>query len=156
GVTRGTYTAIVERTDASIVELNLADGSEAPLTASEPDYGVADDIVPYPGGTLRHVVQRDAAGMPTGQAVVRVGDDGAATVISDVSGTDAILQTCVSPSGQYAAVVVAPDLPTNPYDDLLLPLPTTLHTRMIDLRSGEQLVVLNGFDISWCRLAPQP
>ncbi len=156
GISRGTYTAIVERTDASVVELNLTDGSEAPLPASEPDYGDATNIEPFPGGTLRHVVQRDAGGMPTGQAVVKVDEKGAATLITEVSGTDAIIQACVSPSGQYAAVTVAPDLPGNAYDDLLLPLPTTLHTRLIALDSDQKLPILSGFDISWCRLAPQP
>lgn len=156
GISRGTYTAVVERTDASILELNLADGSERPLPASEPDYGDAANIEPFPGGTLRHVVQRDESGMPTGQAVVKVDAEGAATLITEVSGTDSILQVCVSPSGQYAAVAVAPDLPNNPYDDLLLPLPSTLHTRLIDLTSDTKLPVLSGFDISWCRLAPQP
>ncbi|BDZ40099.1 Ig-like domain-containing protein [Microbacterium suwonense] len=156
GISRGTYTAIVERTDGSTVQLDLTDGTETPLPASDPDYGDADTIVPYPGGTLRHVVQRDESGMPTGQAVVRVNDDGAADVIREVSGADAILQTCVSPSGQYAAVVVAPDLPTNAYDDLLLPLPSTLHTQLIDLSGKRALPNLNGFDISWCEQAPQP
>lgn len=155
GTTRTTYTAIVERADASIVELNLTDGSEVPLTESDPDYGPPTAIETFPGGTLRYVVQRDESGMPTGQAVVKVDDDGAATVVAEVSGTDAIVQVCASPSGQYAAVVVAPDLPTNDYDDMLLPLPTTLHTQLLDLRGDEQLPTLSGFDISWCRSAPQ-
>ncbi|MFD5226012.1 hypothetical protein ACFWHT_10375 [Microbacterium sp. NPDC058342] len=156
GVSRGTYTAIVQRTDASIVQLDLTSGDETPLPASEPDYGDADEIVPYPGGTLRHIVQRDEGGMPTGQAVVRVDDDGTAEIVSEVGGTDSIVQTCVSPSGQYAAVVVAPDLPNNDYDDLLLPLPVTLHTQLIDLAGERTLPTLSGFDVSWCGQAPQP
>jgi hypothetical protein len=156
GVSRGTYTAIVERSDGSIVQLDLTNGEESALPASDPDYGDADTIVPFPGGTLRHIVQRDADGMPTGQAVVRVDDKGAASVVTEVSGADAILQTCVSPSGQYAAIVVAPDLPNNAYDTLQLPLPTTLHTQLIDLDGDRELPVLSGFDISWCGQAPQP
>lgn len=155
GVSRGTYTAIVERTDGSVVELNLADGSESPLAASDPDYGTATTITPYPGGTLRHVVARDENGLPTGQAVIRVDDDGTATPIVEVGGTDSILQTCASPSGQYAAVVVAPDLANNEYDDLLFPLPKTLHTHLIDMDTGEEIVALTGFDISWCQTAPE-
>ncbi|GAB3596692.1 TolB-like translocation protein [Microbacterium tumbae] len=154
GVSRGTYTAIIERTDGSVVELNLADGSETPLAASDPDYGTATTITPYPGGTLRHVVARDENGFPTGQAVVRVTDDGEATPLVEVPSTDSILQTCASPSGQYAAVVVAPDLTDNPYDDLLAPLPQTLHTHLIDLETGDELVALTGFDISWCPYGP--
>ncbi|MGW8482745.1 hypothetical protein ACWGJP_06375 [Microbacterium sp. NPDC055903] len=154
GVSRGTYTAIIERTDGSVVELNLADGSETPLAASEPDYGVATTITPYPGGTLRHVVARDENGLPTGQAVIRVTDDGVAEPLVEVASTDSILQTCASPSGQYAAVVVAPDLTNNPYDDLLAPLPQTMHTHLIDMATGEEMVALTGFDISWCESGP--
>lgn len=154
GVTRGTYTAIVERTDGQIVQLDLADGSESPLPASEPDHGPATTITPFPGGTLRHVVDRDESGLPVGQGVIVVDDEGAATPVAQVSGNDAILQTCVSPSGQYAAIVVAPDLATNTYDDLLAPLPTTLHTHLFDLGTGEEMVRLAGFDISWCAVPP--
>ncbi|MGV2982889.1 hypothetical protein ACNPNP_04205 [Microbacterium sp. AGC85] len=155
GISRGTYTAIVRRADGATVELNLADGSETPLAASDPDFGPATTITPYPGGTLRHIVARDANGLPTGQAIIRVDDDGAATSLFDVASGNAILQACPSPSGQYAAVTVAPTLVENPYDDMLVPLPKTLQTHLIDLRSGEEMVVLTGFDASWCQMAPQ-
>ncbi|WP_460795954.1 hypothetical protein [Microbacterium sp. GXF0217] len=154
GVSRGTYTAIIERTDGSVVELNLADGSETPLPASDPDYGVATTIAPYPGGTLRHIVTRDENGLPTGQSVIRVDDDGAATPLLEVPSTDTILQVCASPSGQYTAVTVAPDLANNPYDDLLAPLPQTLHTHVLDTDTGEEIVPVTGFDISWCPVGP--
>lgn len=154
GISRGTYTAIVERVDGSIVELNLTDGSETPLATSDPDYGPATTITPYPGGTLRHVVARDASGLPTGQAIIRVDDDGAAAPIVEVGSGNAILQACASPSGQYAAVVVAPDLAGNAYDDMLVPLPQELQTHLVDVDSGEEMVVLSGFDVSWCRMAP--
>lgn len=154
GVSRGTYTAVVQRTDQSIVELNLADGSETPLAASEPDYGPATSITPFPGGTLRHVVARDEDGLPTGQAIIRVDDDGAAESLLEVKAGSAVVQACPSPSGQYAAVTVAPDLVENPYDDMLVPLPKKLETHLFDLRSGEELVALTGFDVSWCRMAP--
>ncbi|WP_426187106.1 hypothetical protein [Microbacterium sp. TWP3-1-2b2] len=154
GISRGTYTAIVSRADGTTVELNLADGSETPLAASEPDFGPATTITPYPGGTLRHVVARDADGLPTGQAIIRVDDDGAATSLFDVASGNAILQACPSPSGQYAAITVAPNLVENPYDDMLVPLPGTLQTHLLDLRSGEEMVVLTGFDASWCQMAP--
>jgi len=156
GVNRGTYTTIVERTDGSFMVLDLTDGSEVPLPESDPDYGDAVGIEAYPGGTLRHIVQRDENGMPTGQAVVQVDDEGKATIIREVSGADSILQTCASPSGQYVAVTIAPDLLNNPYDDLPLPLPTTLHTQLIDLVGDETLPTLSGFDTSWCRAAPTP
>lgn len=155
GISRGTYTAIVERLDGSVVELNLADGSEQPLAASDPDYGIASTITPFPGGTLRHVVQRDELGIPTGQAVVRVDDDGTATPLIEVGSTDSILQACASPSGQYAAVVIAPDMTDNPYDEMLLPLPKKMETHLIDLRTGDEMVALTGFDASWCQTAPR-
>ena len=155
GISRGTYTAIVQRADGATVELNLADGSETPLAASEPDFGPATTIAPYPGGTLRHVVARDENGLPTGQAIIRVDDDGEATSLFDVASGNAILQACPSPSGQYVAVTVAPNLVENRYDDMLVPLPRTLQTHLIDLRSGEEMVVLTGFDASWCQMAPR-
>lgn len=155
GISRGTYTAIVERLDGSVVELNLADGSEQPLAASTPDYGTATTITPFPGGTLRHVVARDETGVPSGQAIIKVNDEGAATPLVEVGSTDSILQACASPSGQYAAVVIAPDLTDNPYDQMLLPLPENMETHLIDLRSGDELVALTGFDVSWCQTAPE-
>ncbi|WP_447948673.1 hypothetical protein [Microbacterium maritypicum] len=155
GISRGTYTAIVERLDGAVVELNLADGSEQPLAASDPDYGTASSITPYPGGTLRHVIARDDEGLPIGQVVVRVDDDGAATPLVEVGSTDSILQACASPSGQYAAVVVAPDLANNAYDGMLLPLPENVETHLIDMASGKEIVALTGFDASWCQTAPR-
>src|SRR5690606_12132321 len=132
GVSRGTYTAIVERVDGSTVELNLADGSETPLAEVDADFGDVTSITPHPGGTLRHVVSRDADGLPTGQAVIRVDDDGSAEPLIEIAPGNAILQTCASPSGQYAAVTVAPKLAENPYDDMLVPLPQTLETHLFD------------------------
>lgn len=155
GISRGTYTAIVERLDGAVVELNLANGSEQPLAASDPDYGTASSITPYPGGTLRHVIARDDEGLPIGQVVVRVDDDGAATPLVEVGSTDSILQACASPSGQYAAVVVAPDLANNAYDGMLLPLPENVETHLIDMASGKEIVALTGFDASWCQTAPR-
>lgn len=154
GISRGTYTAIVERVDGSVAELNLADGSEQPLAASDPDYGSAISIVPFPGGTLRHVVSVDETGYPNGQAIIRVDDDGTATSLVQVGSTDSILQACASPSGQYAAVAIAPDLANNAYDQMLLPLPQKVETHLLDLRTGKELVALTGFDSSWCATAP--
>jgi hypothetical protein len=155
GISRGTYTAIVERPDGAVVELDLANGSEQPLAASDPDYGTASSITPFPGGTLRHVVARDEEGLPIGQVVVRVDDDGTATPLVEVGSTDSILQACASPSGQYAAVVVAPDLADNAYDGMLLPLPENVETHLIDMASGTEIVALTGFDASWCQTAPR-
>jgi hypothetical protein len=154
GISRGTYTAIVSRADQSIVELDLADGSETALAASDPDYGPSNRITPFPGGTLRHIVARDASGLPTGQAIIRVDEDGTAQSVLEVESGTAILQACPSPSGQYAAITVAPNLVENPYDNMLVPLPKKLETHLLDLRTGEELVALTGFDASWCQMAP--
>ncbi|MFE6734674.1 hypothetical protein [Microbacterium sp. NPDC057650] len=148
--------AIIERTEGAFVELSLKDGAEQPLPATDPDYGTPSEIVPFPGGTLQHVVQSDDAGVATGQAVIRVDPDGKAKPIFEVGEDASIMQMCASPSGQYAAVTVAPDIANNLYDEMLLPLPKTLHTTLLDLRSGKQLVTLSGFDVSWCKSAPQP
>ncbi|QTV80538.1 hypothetical protein [Microbacterium sp. NIBRBAC000506063] len=155
GVERGTYTAIIERADGSLFRLDLADGEETAFPASDPDYGVPVAIAAFPGGTTQHIIARDDIGMPTGQAIVRVDDDGAATPLLEVGEGDSILQACPSPSGQYVAISVAPDLLNNDYDDMLLPLPERVETHLLDLRTGELLVALSGVDISWCAFGPE-
>ncbi|WP_295011875.1 hypothetical protein [uncultured Microbacterium sp.] len=154
GISRGTYTAIVSRANA-LVELNLADGTQKPLAASTPDYGMPSMIAPFPGGTLRQTAIRDETGLPTGQIVTRVDDKGKAAKLFSVTGSDAIMQACPSPSGQYSAVVVAPDLVKNTFDQALLPLPQTLQTHILDTKTGKEHVVLAGFDPSWCSEAPR-
>ena len=153
GLERGTYTAVVERSDGSLFRLDLADGTETDFPASDPDYGIPVAIAAYPGGTVQHIIAWDEYGMPLGQAIVRVDDAGAATPILEVGEADAILQACPSPSGQYLAVSVAPDLVRNPFDDLLFPLPERMETHLFDLRTGEALVPLSGVNISWCTFA---
>ncbi len=153
-LSRGTYTAIIERTEGLFV-LDLADGAEEPLALSVPDFGTPVGITLYPGGELRHVIARDAGGLPTGQAIIRVDDDGAAQPLFEVSSADSIVQSCASPSGRYAAVSVAPDLLNNPYDRSLLPMPETVQTHLIEIATGEELVVLAGFDTSWCAKGPR-
>lgn len=155
GVERGTYTAIIQRADGSLFRLDLADGAEMEFPASDPDYGVPVAIAAFPGGTTQHIIARDDIGMPTGQAIVRVDDDGAATPLLEVGEGDSILQACPSPSGQYVAISVAPDLLNNDYDDMLLPLPERVETHLLDLRTGELLVALSGVDISWCAFGPE-
>lgn len=154
GVERGTYTAIIQRIDGEVVRMNLADGSEEVLPASDPDYGAPVAIAPYPGGTVQHIVSRDEEGLPLGQAIARVDDAGTATILFEVGVNDTILQACPSPSGQYVAIAVAPDLVNNPFDDMLLALPERMETHLLDLRTGESIVPLSGFNISWCETSP--
>ena len=68
--------------------------------------------------------------------------------------SDAVLQTCVSPSGRYLAVVVAPDAAANPYDRYELPMPERVESHVIEISSAEEVVTLAGFDISWCQVPP--
>ena len=68
---------------------------------------------------------------------------------------DAVVQTCVSPSARYLAVLVAPAAAQNSYDDYRLPLPERLQTRIVEIDDGTQVVSLQGFDISWCQVPPR-
>ncbi|MDN3497486.1 hypothetical protein QL996_16215 [Planococcus sp. APC 4015] len=147
--------AIVERIDGVVV-VDLTDGTEAPLVESDVTLGILDSAIPVAGGgTLRSSVLLDETGMRSlGSSVAVVADDGAARVVAEVDPADALLQTCVSPSGRYAAVLVAPDAVTNAYDSHLLPLPERLETRIVELDDGSPVVSLSGFDLSWCRVPP--
>ena len=96
----------------------------------------------------------DESGLPVGTTVAFVADDGATDVLTEVPDTDAVLQTCVSPSGRYAAVLIAPDAVDNPYDRYQLPMPDTLESRVVEIATGTEIVALSGFDLSWCQVPP--
>ncbi|WOF22944.1 Ig-like domain-containing protein [Microbacterium betulae] len=156
-VTRGTYTAFVERIDAAGgVQLDLTTGEETEIVAPADDLGQAARVLPVPGGgTVREFVRYADDGLPEAQSVAFVDDEGAATPLLDVPGADGLLQTCVSPSGRYVAALVAPDLTTNSYGyDALQPLPGVLRTHIVEIATGEAVSVLSGFDISWCEVGP--
>ncbi len=152
GVERGTYTAVIVNNDGTIVRRDLADGTETAIPPSRPDFGMPTVITPFPGGMVQHIVARDDVGMPLGQLIVRVNDTGAATAMFEVGAADAILQACASPSGQYLAVTVAPNLVSNPYDDMMLAMPRRTETHVLSLRTGDPIAVLAGFNVSWCAL----
>lgn len=146
--------AIVERL-ADIEVVDLADGSSAPLVAWAGG-GLEGDVLPVPGGgTLRTVTEMGESGLPTAVRVVFVADDGSGSSVLDVAPADALLQTCVSPSGRYAAVAIAPDIVDNPYDLYDLPLPEVIETYIVDITTGEEIVALAGTALSWCRVASQ-
>ncbi|HWI30153.1 MAG TPA: hypothetical protein VNT50_01545 [Microbacterium sp.] len=156
GITVGTYQAVVERLDGLRV-IDLTDASEQPVVPAEGEdaLGVPGSVAPVPGGgTVRLYSARDAAGLPIAQSIVLVGDDGAVSTLLDVPVSDGVLQTCVSPSGRYAAVLVAPDLVENPYDGYLQPLPGRLETHVVELGTGKEVVALTGSGISWCAVGP--
>jgi hypothetical protein len=156
GIGRGSSVAVVERVDG-IVAIDLADGTETPLPDAQGVDGVLGVVMPLPGDageTLRPYAVVDG-GTAQGTTVYRVGADGAAQPVFSSAATSAFLETCVSPSGRYAAFLVAPRIVDNPYDTYLRPLPATLETHVVDLDSGQEVVALAGSDISWCQVSTQ-
>ncbi len=156
GIARGSATAVIERADG-LFTLNLADGSQAPLTAATGIDGTLGNTTPVPGAaaaTVRPYSIVDDAFRARGTTVYRVADDGTATALFSAAGGDAVLQTCVSPSGRYVAILVAPDTVSNPYDAYDLPMPGKLETHVVQIDSGDEVVALPGFDISWCQVPP--
>jgi len=155
GIARGSSEAIVER-GAGPVVIDLSDAAESPLAAPDTELGRPGAITAVPGGgTVRLASPADESGRPTGTTVAFVADDGATDILLDVPSTDAVLQTCVAPSGRYAAVLVAPDAVDNPYDRYQLPMPETLESRIVEIATGTEVVALSGFDISWCQVPPR-
>ena len=137
--------------------IDLTDASEQPLVAAEGEeaLGVPGSVTPIPGGgTVRLYSERDAAGLPIAQSIVHVEDDGAVSPLLEVPISDGVLQTCVAPNGRYAAVLVAPELVSNPYDGYLQPLPERVETHIIELATGDEVVTLSGSGISWCAVGP--
>jgi hypothetical protein len=155
GIARGSSEAIIERGQGPVV-IDLADATESALVDPDVELGIPGAITAVPGGgTVRLAAPVDESGFPIGTTVASVSDSGATDVLVDVPPTDAVLQTCVSPSGRYVAVLVAPDAVTNPYDTYQLPLPEDLESRVVEISTGEEVVALSGFDISWCQVPPR-
>ncbi|CAN3700398.1 hypothetical protein MMX123_00382 [Microbacterium sp. MM2322] len=157
GIARGSSVAIVERVEG-IREINLTDGSEQPLVQPVDPPGLAGRATPVPGagaGTIRSFADISADGVSRSTTVAHVDTDGAVRSLLEVPGSDTVLQTCVSPSGRYAAVLVAPRAVDNPFDRYQLPLPEKLQTHLVEVDTGQELVALQGFDLSWCQVPPQ-
>lgn len=154
GIARGSSEAIVARFEGMKV-IDLADASETDLVAPDVDLGLRGAITPIPGGgTVRVGAPTDDSGLPVSTTVAAVDADGATTELMDLPAGDVVLQTCVSPSGRYAAVLVAPDIVQNPYDRYRLPLPGELESRIVEIGTGKNVVTLAGFDMSWCQVPP--
>jgi hypothetical protein len=158
GIARGSSLAVVERFEGMRV-VDLTDGSEQPLV--EPvglgELGSLNAVTPRPGeaaGTVRTYAVLTTDGRFASTVVAHVAADGAATVLLDAAETDAVLQTCVSASGRYAAITVAPDAASNPYDRYELPLPERVETRVVEVASGAEVVALDGVALSWCQGPP--
>ena len=106
------------------------------------------------GQTLRVLAQLDGFTVRS-TTVHPVDEQGAARPVFSVEPGDTLIETCVSPSGRYAAFLVAPDAVDNPYDGHQLPLPEKLQTHVVSLTDGREQVALAGFDISWCQTPPR-
>ncbi|MCT9003014.1 hypothetical protein [Microbacterium memoriense] len=154
GIARGSTVAVVQRTDAPVA-IDLATAEETPLSATDPALGQLNAITPLAdGSTLRVLAQLD--GFTVSSTSVDVVDaEGVARSVFAVEPTDTLMETCVSPSGRYAAFLVAPDVVDNPYDGYLLPLPERVQTHVVALGDGTEVVTLSGFDISWCQTPPR-
>lgn len=161
GIARGSSHAVIQRADGLFV-LDLTDGTETPLVDPVSDLGTPRAVTPLPGegaGTLRtfSLVYENAAVLST--TVALVADDGTTTPVFEVDPADAVLQTCISPSGRYAAILVAPDIVDNRYDTYMLPIPRKVQTHVVELgdvpEAEREVVAMTGFDISWCQVPPR-
>lgn len=147
--------AVVDRAEG-LVLLDLTDGSEAALPSSDAEYGQLRTVQAVPGGgTLRLYAKLDDRGIPRESVVAWVADDGASHPVAEVADTDTVIRTCVSPSGRYAVLAIAPDIIENRYDTYLLPMPTRIESHVVEIATGDEIVALSGLDSSWCRVPPQ-
>jgi hypothetical protein len=155
GIARGSSQAVVARTEQMSV-IDLTDASESELVAPQTDIGTLRSVTPLPNGqTVRTSGPLGDDGFPTGETLVTlVGTEGATRTLFDSPANDGVLQTCVSPSARYVAVLVAPDVVSNPYDTYLLPLPKRLETHILRLDDGTEVSTLAGSSISWCQVPP--
>ncbi len=157
GIARGSTEAIVQRA-GSLVAIDLATAEERALPATDPAAGETQSVVALPGdaGATLRVLSRLEGFTVLSTDVAVVDDTGAVRRVFAVDPADQLMHTCVSPSSRYAAMLVAPDVVDNPYDEYLLPLPQRLQTHIVDLDTGEEVSAITGFDISWCQSAPRP
>ncbi|MCJ1709158.1 hypothetical protein [Microbacterium sp. VKM Ac-2923] len=157
GIARGSSVAVVERLEG-IREVDLTDGSERALVQPVDPPGLTGRATPVPGtdaGTIRSFADISADGVSRSTTVAHVDAAGAVRPLLEVPGADTVLQTCVSPSGRYTAVLVAPRAVDNPFDRYQLPLPERLLTHLVEVDTGQEVVALQGFDLSWCQVPPQ-
>lgn len=153
GVEHGSGQAIIQRNEGPVaLDLTTLDEEPLPFPAELDGLGVLGEMATTAGGgTLRQLTELNGQGVPTSQTIVEVSAAGEVNeLISFDDPGDGILQLCASPSGRYAAVIVAPDLVNNPYDMYKRPLPENRQTHIIDTTDGSVVTRLQGADISWC------
>ncbi|GAA3027393.1 hypothetical protein [Microbacterium dextranolyticum] len=154
GIARGSTTVVVDRVSGPVA-IDLATAKETPLPPTTAGLGQVNKVIPLAdGSTLRVLAVLD--GFTVRSTTVNFVDtQGNARAVFSVAPADTLLETCVSPSGRYAAFLVAPNAVANPYDGHVLPLPQTLETHVVSLTDGHEVVALTGFDISWCQTPPR-
>ena len=153
GVEHGSGQAIIQRNEGPVaLDLTTLDEEPLPFPTELEGLGVLGEMATTAGGgTLRQLTELNAQGVPTSQTIVEVSAAGEVNeLISFDDPGDGILQLCASPSGRYAAVILAPDLVNNPYDMYKRPLPENRQTHIIDTTDGSVVTRLQGADISWC------
>lgn len=152
GIARGTSEAVVLRLDG-LYGIELKDGTATRLPDATGASGFLGELVPMTdGSTLRQLTSGDGEG----STVYRVAADGTARPVFTASGSVSLLQTCVSPSGRYAAFLVQPDAARNAYvTGYNLPVPKTVQTQIVNLDDGSQVSTLDGFALSWCQVPLQ-
>jgi hypothetical protein len=156
GIARGSSEAVIERAEGMAV-LDLTDGTERPLPEAAEDLGVPGTVTPMPGesaGTIRTSAEISETSALVSSSVVHVAESGEVRPLLSLGSADALVQTCVSPSGRYAALLVALDAAENPYDRYRLPLPGRLETHIVEIDSGDEIAALGGFGLSWCQVPP--
>ncbi len=154
GIARGSTVAVVQRVEGPVA-IDLATAEETPLPATDPSLGQLNALTPLvDGSTLRVLAQLDGFTV-TSTSVDVVDAAGSARPVFSVDPADTLMETCVSPSGRYAAFLIAPDVVDNPYDGYLLPLPERVQTHIVSLDDGVEVVALTGFDVSWCQTPPR-
>jgi len=83
-------------------------------------------------------------------SVVNLADkNGSRQLYQPAADWSAILDTCISPAGDYLAVeTAAPQYTGDQYP--VLPEPTPIRTDLVDVKSGAVLKSVPGFLPSWC------
>ncbi|HKT56097.1 MAG TPA: hypothetical protein VJR25_04935 [Microbacterium sp.] len=161
GIARGSSVAVVQRADG-LFAIDLTTGTQHPLSQAKDAAGrlipgSEGHVTPIPGigaGTVRLFTILGTGDIEEGTTAYRVTDAGTATPIFHVPGTDAVMQTCVSPSARYAAILVDPDVVKDTFDTYLMPMPKHLETHIVELATGREVRRYRGFAASWCQLSP--
>lgn len=153
GVEHGSGQAIIQRNEGPVaLDLTSLDEEALPYPPELEPLGELGAIATtVGGGTLRQLTQLNPQGVPTVQTIVEVSADGQVDELLTLDDPgDGIMQLCASPSGRYAAVIIAPDLVDNPYDMYQRPLPQNVQTHIIDTNDASVVTRLQAADISWC------